>query len=211
MTARHHKAIFVVGNSQIRYISCAWASVRPTSSSARVSLYRQRFQHVCNDASPAYVSAAQYRFGITGGQQIRQILYRIRRLSTSGRMPLLPSSPASAQTESATEAARTRPSAMCDIPMQRQRQFPFHRHFINWRLLSASITLSGIPSLIACSMTFGRSDRGTHPADAGRDLSRSRYCRTFNRVGIVQQHAKITDTTTQVSEHIVGWPASIRG
>ncbi len=204
MTARHHKAIFVVSNRQITVISCAWASVRPTSSSARVSTFRQRFQHVCNDASPAYVSAREYRFGITGGQQIRQILYRNTRLSTSGRMPLLPSSPASAADESETEAARTRPSAVCDILDERQRQFPFHRHFINRRLLCGSITLSGIPSLIACSMTFGSLDRGTPPADAGRDLSRSRCWRTFNGVRIVQQHAEITDTTDQVSEHTVG-------
>ncbi len=80
--------------------------------------------------------------------------------------------------------------------MQRQRQVPFHRHFINWRLrrslnnaqrnnvhkrLRDDFRIVQIEEHIKLTLVEILLVRGTGS--------------TFNRVGIVQQHAKITDTT----------------
>lgn len=140
---------------------------------------------------------AQYRFGITGGQQIRQILYRNTQAFDVWQNAVAAQFTRVCRRLNRRQRRHVPDHRQCAIfRMQRQRQFPFHRHFINWRLLCSlnNAQRNTVFNRLLDDFRIVRIEEHIQLTLVEIFLVLG-TCRTFNRVGIVQQHAKITDTT----------------
>ena len=140
---------------------------------------------------------AQYRFGITGGQQIRQILYR-----NTQAFDVWQNAVATQLTRVCCRLNRRQRRHVPDhrqcaiFWMQRQRQFPFHCHFINRRLLCGfnNAQRNTVFNRLLDDFRIVRIEEHVQLTLVKIFLVLGAGC-TFNGVGIVQQHAEITDTT----------------